>query len=118
MYNHRIVPIIPSTLNVNEAASAEIVSKWVKCAKVQFAQLFGGLTSHIAVGGWLSPVRGLVEEDATVVSSFTDSHGLNRLGEGKAFAAKMGRALSQVAVAVEVDRSLHFVQPLGVAAAA
>ena len=118
MNNHKIGLIILSTVNANEAASTEIVSKWVKCAKVQFAQLFGGFTSHNAVGGWLSPELGLIEENVTVVSSFTDEHGLKRLGDVKAFAAKMGRALSQEAVAVEVDHSLHFVPPLGVAVAA
>jgi len=118
MNNHKIGIVIPSTVNVNEAAPTEIVSKWVKCAKKQFAELFGGFTSHNAVGGWLSPEHGLIEENVTVVSSFTDDRGLNRLNEVKLFAAKMGRALSQEAVAVEVDHSLHFVPPLGVAVAA
>ena len=118
MNNHRIGLIVPSTQNASKAASTEIVSKWVKCAKVQFAQLFGGFTSHSAVGGWLSPVHGLIEENVTVVSSFTDDHGLKRLGDVKAFASKMARALSQEAVAVEVDHSLEFIPPLGVAVAA
>lgn len=113
--NHKIGLIIPSTVNVNEAASSETVKKWVRCAKVQFAELFGGFTSHNAVGGWMS-AQGLVEEPVTVVASFTDDLGLKRLGQVKAFAAKMGRALSQEAVAIEVDHSLQFVPPLGVAA--
>ena len=113
--NHRIGIIIPSTVNVNEAASPETVGKWVKCAKVQFAQLFGGFTSHNAVGGWMS-AQGLVEEPVTVVASFTDDNGLKRLGDLKAFAAKMAKALSQEAVAVEVDSSLQFITALGVAA--
>jgi len=116
--NHKIAVIIPSTMHANEAASPETVGKWVKCAKKQFAQLFGGFTSHNAVGGWLSPEHGLIEENVTVVSSFTDDRGLNRLGEVKAFASKMATALSQEAVAVEVDHSLQFVSPLGVAVAA
>jgi hypothetical protein len=116
--NHKIAVIIPSTTNAHEAAPTEIVNKWVKCAKKQFAQLFGGFTSHNAVGGWLSPEHGLIEENVTVVSSFTDDRGLNRLGEVKAFASKMGRALSQEAVAVEVDHSLQFVPPLDAAVAA
>ena len=37
--------------------------------------------------------QGLVEEPVTLVASYTDANGLNRLGEVKAFAAKMGRAL-------------------------
>ena len=115
MNNHRIGIVIPSTVNVNEAASPETVGKWVKCAKVHFAELFGGFTSHNAVGGWMS-AQGLVEEPVTVVASFTDANGLNRLNEVKAFASKMARALSQEAVAVEVDSSLQFITALGVAA--
>jgi len=116
--NHKIAVIIPSTMNAQEAAPTEIVSKWIKCAKKQFAELFGGFTSHNVEGGWLSPEHGLIEENVTVVSSFTDDHGLNRLNEVKLFASKMGRALGQEAVAVEVDHSLQFVPPLGVAVAA
>ena len=59
---------------------------------------------------------GRVEEAVTVVASFTNDHGLNRLNEVKAFAARMGRALSQEAVAVEVDHRLEFVTPLEMAA--
>ena len=85
-------------------------------AKVRFAELFGGFTSHNAVGGWLSPIHGLVEEPVTVVASFTDEHGLTRLGEVKAFASRLAEALSQEAVAVEVDHSLEFVTAFEVAA--
>src|SRR5947209_4430854 len=114
--NHKISVIIPSTMNVSEVAPKEIVNKWVRCAKTRFAELFGGFTSQNAVGGWLSQEHGLVEESVTVVSSHTNDKGLNRLGEVKAFAAKMGKALGQEAVAVEVDSSLQFIPPLGVAA--
>ena len=114
--NHKIGLIIPSTVNANEAAPTEIVNKWVECAKVEFSKLFGGFTSQNAVGGWLSPKHGLIEENVTVVSAFTDDNGLKRLGDVKAFAAKMGRALSQESVALEVDHSLQFIPPLGVAA--
>ena len=113
--NHKIGIVIPSTINVNEVASPETVGKWVRCAKVQFAELFGGFTSHNAVGGWMS-AHGLVEEPVTVVASFTDANGLKRLGDVKAFASKMAKALSQESVAVEVDSSLQFITALGVAA--
>jgi hypothetical protein len=114
--NHKVAVIIPSTINANQRASPETVGKWVRCAKTTFAQLFGGFTSHSAVGGWMSPEHGLVEENVTVVSSFTDSNGLKRLGDVRAFASRMAAALSQEAIAVEVDHSLEFVTPLAVAA--
>lgn len=109
MNNHKISVLIPSTVNINEIASAETISKWIKSAKVRFAELFGGFTSHNAIGGWLSPIHGLVEEPVTVVASFTDELGLSRLGEVRAFASRLAEALAQEAVAIEVDHSLEFV---------
>jgi len=114
--NHKIAVFIPSTMNVNEKASTETINKWIRSAKEQFAELFGGFTSHSAVGGWMSEEHGLVEENVTVVESYTDEFGLNRLNEVKAFARRMAMALMQEAVAVEVDNSLHLVSPLAVAA--
>ena len=64
----------------------------------------------------MSPIHGLVEESVTVVSSFTDDRGLFHVGEVKAFASRLAEALSQEAIAVEVDSSLHFVTPVAVAA--
>ncbi len=109
---HRIGVVVPSTVNVKETASKELVEEWVRTAKTRFAELFGGFTAHSAVGGWVSPEHGLIEEPVTVVASFTDSHGLNRLGEVKALAAEIAGALAQEAVAVEVDHGLEFVAPL------
>jgi hypothetical protein len=115
MNNHKIGLVIPSTINVSETASPELVGLWVKRAKMQFAELFGGYTSHNAVGGWMSS-QGLVEEEVTVVASFTDDLGLNQLTEVKAFARRMAKALSQEAVAIEIDHRLEFVSPLAAAA--
>lgn len=116
MKNHKIAVIIPSTTNVNESASTETINQWIKSAKTRFAQLFGGFTSYSAVGGWMSPEHGLVEENVTVVSSFTDEIGLSRLADVMAFASSMAKALSQEAVAVEVDHRMEFVSPLAMAA--
>jgi hypothetical protein len=116
--NHKIAVVIPSTVNVNEAASSEEVAKWIKAAKLKLAGLFGGFTSYSAVGGWVSPVHGLVEEPVTIVSSFTDETGLKRLPEVKAFAAELAAEMGQEAVGVEVDDALHFVPPPAAAVAA
>jgi prepilin signal peptidase PulO-like enzyme (type II secretory pathway) len=116
--NHKVAVIIPSTVNVSEAASSEEVAKWIKATKVKLANLFGGFTSYSAVGGWVSPTHGLVEEDVTIVSSFTDETGLKRLPEVKAFAAELAAGMGQEAVGVEVDHALHFVPPLAAAAVA
>lgn len=116
MLNHRVAVFIPSTINGTEPAPADLIARWVKSAKLKFADLFGGFTAHRAVGGWLSPVHGLVEEPVTVVTAFTDDDGLDRLGEVEEFAATVAEALGQEAVALEIDNSLQFVGALAAAA--
>lgn len=112
---HRIAVIVPSTINANESASNELIVKWIKAAKMKFARLFGGFTAHNAVGGWVSSEHGLIEENVTVVASFTDEDGLGFVEKVKEFAAEMAEALGQEAVSVEVDHQLEFVSSLAVA---
>ena len=116
MFNHRIGIYIPSTTNGKEAASADLIAEWVRTAKKKFAKLFGGFTAYRAVGGWVSPVHGLVEEPVTVITSFTDDDGIDRLGEVEEFAATVAEALGQEAVTVEIDNSLQFIGALAAAA--
>lgn len=113
---HRIAVIIPSTVNANDSAPNDVIAKWIRAAKMKFARLFGGFTAHRAVGGWVSPEHGLIEENVTVVASFTDDDGLTFLDDVKEFAARMAEEMGQEAVSVEVDHALEFVSPLAVAA--
>lgn len=87
MLNHRVAIFIPSTINGNEPAPAELIARWVNSAKLKFAELFGGFNAHRAVGGWVSPVHGLIEEPVTVITAYTDDDGLDRLGEVEEFEA-------------------------------
>ncbi len=112
MLNNRIAVFIPTTVNGNEPAPADLIARWVKAAKTKFATLFGGFTAHRAVGGWLSPVHGLIEEAVTVITSFTDDAGLDRLAEVEEFAAAVAEALNQEAVTLEVNNSIQFVGAL------
>ena len=113
---HRIAVIVPSTINANESASREVIDQWTKAAKMKFARLFGGFTAHNAVGGWVSLEHGLIEENVTVVSSFTDDDGLGFLDKVKEFAGQMAEALGQEVVSLEVDHKLEFILPSAVAA--
>ncbi len=115
MLQHKVAIIVPSTVNGSELASRQLVNQWVKAAKLKFARMFGGFTSHVANGGWVSEQHGLIEESVTVVSSFTDSEGLRFIEDVKEFAARMAEAMGQEAVSVEVDHSLEFVTPVMVA---
>jgi hypothetical protein len=116
MLSHRIAVYIPSTVNGHEPAPADLIARWVKSAKLKFAALFGGFTAYRAVGGWVSPVHGLIEEPVTVITSHTDDDGLDSLGEVEDFAAAVAEALGQEAVTLEIDNQLQFVGALAVAA--
>lgn len=107
--NHKIAVIIPSTINGNEKAPRDLVAKWVRTAKVLFAKFFGGYTSHLATGGWVSEEHGLIEEEVTVVASFTDDDGMELIESVREFAAEIAEAMYQEAVALEIDHRLELV---------
>lgn len=115
MKNHKIALFIPSTIHVSEFAAPELIAQWIKRAKIEFSELFGGFTSYEAMGGWMSS-QGLVEEPITVVSGFTDDNGLDRLDEVRSLAEEMAMALSQEAVAIEIDSQMKLISRLAVAA--
>jgi hypothetical protein len=115
MLQHRIAIFVPSTINGSEPAPRQLLNQWLKAAKLKFANLFGGFTSHNACGGWVSAQHGLIEEHVTVVSAFTDDDGLNFVADVKEFAACMAEAMGQEAISIEVDHSLEFVTPVMVA---
>jgi hypothetical protein len=116
MLNHRVAIYIPSTVNGNDSAPADLIARWVKSAKLKFAELFGGFTAQRAEGGWMSPAHGLIEEPVTVVASHTDDDGLDRLAEVEEFAAAVAEAFGQEAVTIEIDNSLQFIGALAAAA--
>ena len=116
MLNHRISIFIPSTVNGNDPAPSDLIAKWARSAKLKFAELFGGFTSYKAVGGWVSPIHGLIEEPVTVITAFTDDNGLDKIGEVEEFAAAVAEALGQEAVTLEIDNSLQFIGSLAAAA--
>lgn len=115
MNNHKIAIIIPSTINANAEAPAEIVAKWIRVSKVKFAKFFGGFTSHHAKGGWVSDEFGLIEEDVTVVTSFTNEEGLIHMEAVRDFAAELATEMGQEAIAIEIDNSMEFVASMAFA---
>jgi hypothetical protein len=110
--HHRIAIIVPTTVDANQIAAKDVIWKWMRLAKMKFARLFGGFTAHKTCGGWVSSEHGLIEEEVTVITSFTDDDGLGFVASVKEFAAEMPLALNQEAVSVEVDHQLGFVSPL------
>lgn len=109
MLNHRVAIFVPSTREGNKPAP-DLHTLWVRKAKELFATTFGGFTATPAVGGWFSPVHGLIEESVVIVHANTDDQGLAKgLPVVREFAVRLQQAMSQEAVSVEVDNSLEFV---------
>lgn len=109
MLNHKIVIWVPSTVNGNQPAPPELIAKWVRAAKILMSGLFGGFTTYNGQGGWYSPTNGLVEENVTIIQSFTDEEGLTKLDQVNELAKAIANDMSQEIVSVEVDGTLNFV---------
>jgi len=109
MLTHKIAIYVPSTVKGNQPAPAVLVAKLVKASKVKLASLFGGFTAFVGQGGWHSPEHGLIEENVTIVQSFTDEAGLVHVHEVKELAKQIAKEMQQEVVSVEVDGALHFI---------
>jgi hypothetical protein len=109
MLTHKIAIYIPSTVNGNQPAPADMIDRWVRASKIKMANLFGGFTSYQAHGGWFSPEHGLIEESVTIVQAFTDPEGLTKLDKVNDLAKEIAADMSQEIVSVEVDGTLNFV---------
>lgn len=109
MMTHKISLYIPSTVDGNKPASRAMVQKWVSAAKNTFATLFGGFTAIPVQGGYISPEKGLIEENITIVYAFTDADGLKHKALVKALAKRIAKAMKQESVSVEVDNAIEFI---------
>jgi hypothetical protein len=109
MLNKKVAIYIPSTVNGAEPAPVELIAKWTKASKVLLAKLFGGFTASIGQGGWYSDVHGLIEENVTIVTAFTDENGLVKVPELRELAEQIAADMRQEAVSVEVDGVLEFI---------
>jgi hypothetical protein len=104
----RIAIYVPSTVNVNEPASAEIVQNWVTETRRFLSTEFGGATSIAAIGSWNS--NGVViTEDVTIVYAFASKLTDVETDKVFAFAAALRDTFSQEAVSVEINGKLVLV---------
>lgn len=109
MLTHKIAIYIPSTVNGNQPAPADMIAKWLRASKIKLANLFGGFTSYSGQGGWYSSEHGLIEENVIIVQAFTDDEGLTKLVDVNLLAKEIAADMSQEMVSVEVDGTLNFI---------
>jgi hypothetical protein len=108
MLNHKIAVYVPSTINGN-LPSNDLAEKWLKITKIRMANLFGGFTTFQTQGGYMSAEHGLIEEQITIVQSFTDDEGLTKLPKVNELAMEIMHDMGQEVVSVEVDGTLNFI---------
>ena len=109
MLNTKVAIYVPSTIAGNKPAPKNLIKKWENNCKEKMAQLFGGFTVFKTKGGWYSPELGLIEENITIIQSFTNEEGLNKVPELQELAKNMAEAMSQEVVAVEIAGVMNFI---------
>jgi hypothetical protein len=98
---------VPSTTAVNKAGH-ELQAVYVRKFMELLSAEFGGATSYKAIGAWLSTAEGLVTEDVLIVEAFaTDAAFEAGLKKALRLAAKMKKAMSQEAIAIQVNGELY-----------
>lgn len=107
--SNKVALYVPSTLNVTEQADDALVSGWVTKTHVFLAGLFGGATSQLALGSWITANGELVTEKVTIVYAYADSLTREHLTALKAYALDLKQALKQEAIAVDLNGILFFI---------
>jgi hypothetical protein len=101
--NSKIAIYVPSTQNVNETASRELVQKWVLATHQFLASRFGGATSLAGLGSWNSQSGELVIEDVTIVYSFAEKFTASDERAILQFTRELKAGLGQEAILIELD---------------
>lgn len=98
---------VPSTVNVDQAADT---GEWVDRSLAFLSECFGGATSTKALGAWVSNNGSLVKEGVTIVFAYATQEKLEeRIDNVYSFCLDMKGALSQEAIALEVNGEMYFV---------
>lgn len=105
--SHNIKVYIPTTAKVNVTVDT---THYVTATLEKFGEWFGGATSHVAHGAWLSSELGLIVEPVTIVESYATVDGVNdHIKDVIAWASTIKKELEQEAVSVEYDNKLYFI---------
>lgn len=112
MLPHHVEVYVPGTVNANQPAPAEFHKQQLTHVKTQLAKMFGGFTAVPAHGGWHSEQHGLIEEPVTVVRAhMSPEQRKQHLPAVFDLARQLARTMGQEAIAVNVDGTMHFVEP-------
>lgn len=98
---------VPSTVNVNQCIDSQ---EWTDKALKFLSECFGGSTASNALGAWVSNNGELVKENVTMVFSYANQADLeSSIEKVYNFCLEMKMALTQEAIALEVNGELYLV---------
>lgn len=98
---------IPSTVNVNQSIDNEYIVN--ECLKI-LSSFFGGATSYLAHGAWVTTSGSLIQEKVTICQSFCNELALNEnIEKIYNYCLDLKGELKQESIALEVNNVLHLV---------
>lgn len=105
----RVALYVPGTYNVSQSLTKENADRIVGETARFLSQLFGGATSQVAYGYYVSSGGALVIEEITIVYSYTKR--LSRMQRQAVFdhAEYLKRKLGQELVTVEINGKIRFI---------
>ena len=105
--SQKIEIYVPSTINVNTEIDN---SEYVKKTAILLANCFGGASSELLLGYWMSDKCGLVTEKTTKVYANCNSEDLEKhIEEIVQWCYTMKEELSQESIAITVNNVMHFI---------
>jgi len=109
----RVAVYVPSTYDVDQLTTAQVVNYQREKVAETLSRYFGGYTEVIGSGGWFSEQKGkVIRETVYIVYAGCDPQALARcLASVIRLAGQVARDMRQEAVTVEIDGRLYFVPP-------
>lgn len=104
---NKVAIYVPGTNGANTQADT---SYWVDEALITLSEQFGGATAQAVTGAWVSDEHGIIKESTTVVYAMASEITDDNMTQVVGLAIGLCEALSQEAVAIEVNGAMYFIE--------
>jgi len=102
--------LVPSTTKANKRISAKQFKKRTDMVRTYLSSKFGGYTSVVGVGGYMSDTKGLIKEDVSMVVSYSQESDFKKYKSEVIKKVKSwGKSWKQEAMGVIVENDLYYV---------
>ena len=110
MLTEQVQVIVPSTIDTNNTASAELVADMTRQALTELATVAGGATSYDGIGAYVADDGQLVTEAVKIVYAMTTPGNLPALTEAAHDVARIIKTtMRQEAVSVVINGAMSFI---------